>query len=79
MAHLEDELERLRREVEALSYQQARPRAELTPEKREVLRLVAAGGEVPDELLPSEEEEAGKVTFREFVAALRWGIERDCT
>ena len=78
MARIDDELEALRREIEALSYQR-HVRAEPTEEEHEVLRLLAAGEEVPEELLPSEEEEAGKVTFREFVAALRWGIERDCT
>jgi hypothetical protein len=73
MARLEDEIGRLRDEIEAFRYSYEQPKV-LSPEDEErfwkILELVARGEEVPDELL-EEPGEGDIVSERDFLPVLK--------
>jgi hypothetical protein len=78
---LEDEIQRLREEIDALTIyappvQEAPEDPDETERRLKIVRLLAEGKPVSDELLRDEEEEEGKVvTEREFIEVLRQMIE----
>jgi hypothetical protein len=80
VGRLEDEIKRMREEMDALSaypppvYDTEDP--EETERRLKIVRLLAEGKPVPEELLSPEEEEEGKViTERERIPMLRKWIE----
>jgi hypothetical protein len=79
MTRLEDEIERLREEIDALTIyappvQEAPEDPEETERRRKILECMLEGKEVPDELI-REPEEGAIISERDYLPVLKQMIE----